>query len=135
MLQKIDKQLLQSIFNFFIEVKKGIETDEIEAKVPLVIQKKSIEEIRKKLSSLEEEEPELQLDEESIISLLSQDVVVLENVRDFVIDAIGNELMNRIRADDLSIKKYDIENKMRLANIVPSNIKQPVIYHCTFINC
>ena len=51
----------------------------------------------------------------------------LENVRDFVVDTIGNELMNKVRADDLSMKKYDIENKMRLANIVPSNIKQPVI--------
>lgn len=116
-----------NVFNFFIEVKKGIETDEVEPKAPLVIQKKSIEEVRKKLSFLEEEEPELQLDEESIISLLSQDVAVLENVRDFVIDAIGFELMNRIRADDVSIKKYDIENKMRMANIVPSIIKQPVI--------
>ncbi len=116
-----------SIFNFFIDEKKGIMIDEIEPNTPLVIQKKSIEEIRKELSSLEEEEPELQLDEESIISLLNQDVVVLENVRDFVVDTIGNELMNKVRADDLSMKKYDIENKMRLANIVPSNIKQPVI--------
>lgn len=116
-----------SIFNFFIDEKKGIVIDEIEPNAPLVIQKSSIEKIRKDLSSLEEEEPELQLDEESIISLLNQDVVVLENVRDFVVDTIGNELMNKIRADNLSIKKYDIENKMRLANIVPSNIKQPVI--------
>lgn len=69
----------------------------------------------------------MRLDEEAIISLLNQDVVVLENVRDFVVDTIGNELMNKVRADDLSMKKYDIENKIRLANIVPSNIKQPVI--------
>ena len=116
-----------SIFNFFIDEKKVIVTDEIEPSTPLIIQKKSIEKIRKELSSLEAEEPELQLDEESIISLLTQDVVVLENVRDFVIDTIGTELMNKVRTDDLSIKKYDIENKMRLANIVPTNIKQPVI--------
>ena len=46
--------------------------DEIEPDTPLVIQKKSIEEIRKELASLEEEEPELQLDEEAIISLLNR---------------------------------------------------------------
>nr|WP_246231523.1 HDIG domain-containing metalloprotein [Sporosarcina jiandibaonis] len=116
-----------SVFNFFIDVKKNIEADVIEPQTPLVIQKSSVEEIREKLSSLEEEEPELQLDDESIRSLLNQEVVVLENVRDFVIDSIGNELMNKIRADDLSMKKYDIENKIRLANIIPMNIKQPVI--------
>ncbi|WP_210469020.1 HD family phosphohydrolase [Sporosarcina sp. 6E9] len=119
--------IAENVFNFFIEVKKGIETDDVEPKAPQVIQKKSIEEVREKLSFLEEEEPELQLDEESIISLLSQEVVILENVRDFIIDAIGFELMNKIRTDDLSIKKYDIENKIRIANIVPSTIKQPVI--------
>ena len=116
-----------SIFNFFIDEKKVIVTDDIEPNTPLVIQKNSIEKIRKELASLEEEEPELQLDEDSIISLLNQDVVVLENVRDFVIETIGNELMDKVRADDLSIKKYDIENKIRLANIVPTNIKQAVI--------
>ncbi|MBO1914283.1 hypothetical protein J4G37_56875, partial [Microvirga sp. 3-52] len=108
--------IAENVFNFFIEVKKGIETDDVEPKAPQVIQKKSIEEVREKLSFLEEEEPELQLDEESIISLLSQEVVILENVRDFIIDAIGFELMNKIRTDDLSIKKYDIENKIRIAN-------------------
>ena len=106
--------------------KKGIRLS-IEPNTPLAIQKNSVEEVREELSSLEEEEPELRLDEESIISLLSQDVAVLENVRDFVIDTIGNELMNKVRADDLSKKKYDIENKIRLANIIPSTIKQPVI--------
>lgn len=116
-----------SIFNFFIDEKKEIVIDEIEPNTPLVIQKSSIEKMRKELSSLEEEEPELHLEEESITNLLNQDVVVLENVRDFVIETIGNELMNKVRTDDLSIKKYDIENKIRLANIVPSNIKQPVI--------
>jgi cyclic-di-AMP phosphodiesterase PgpH len=119
--------IAENVFNFFIEVRKGIGTEDVEPKAPLVIQKKSIEGVREKLSFLEEEEPELQLDEESIISLLSQDVAVLENVRDFVVDAIGFELMNKIRADDLSIKKYDFENKIRIANIVPSTIKQPVI--------
>ena len=69
----------------------------------------------------------MKLDDESISSLLSQDVVVFENVRDFVVETIGNELMKKVRSEDLSMKKYDIENKMRLSNIVPTNIKQPVI--------
>ena len=126
-ISKNRQAIAASIFNYFIDEKKGIMIDEIEPDTPLAIQKKSVEEIRKELSSLEEEEPELQLNEEAIISLLNQDVVVLENVRDFVVDTIGNELMNKVRTDDLSMKKYDIENQMRLANIVPSNIKQPVI--------
>ena len=126
-ISKNRQAIAASIFNYFIDEKKGIMNDEIERDTPLAIQKKSVEEIRHELSSLEEEEPELQLDEEAILSLLNQDVVVLENVRDFVVDTIGNELMNKVRADDLSMKKYDIENKMRLSNIVPSNIKQPVI--------
>lgn len=124
---KNHQAIAASIFNFFIEVKNEVVVDEIEPKVPLVIPEKSIADMRKNLAIIAENEPELRLDEESIISLLNQDVVVLENVRDFVVDSIGHELMNKVRKDDLSIKKYDIENKIRLANIVPSNIKQPVI--------
>ena len=124
---KNHQAIAESIFNFFIEVKNEIDVDDVEPKVPLVIPEKSIADMREKLSFIEEEQPDLKLDDESISNLLSQDIVVLENVRDFLVDAIGNELADKVRSEDLAMKRYDIENKMRLSNIVPTNIKQPVI--------
>ena len=116
-----------SIFEFLIEVKKDTSTevpnpDELEE-----LEKKSIDKMRENLTSLEEEEPELQLNDGEIGNLLAEDINTLVDVQKLIVDSLGNILIEPVRTEDLTVAKYEVERLIRLSNKLPSNIEQTVI--------
>lgn len=110
-----------SIFDFLIEVKKE-NVDEAEQP-----KEQSIEKMREKLKGLEKEEPDLQLSDQAIADLLAEEVEVLQNIKQAVIDVISAELAKPLRAQDLNFSKYEVERNLRLTNVVPLKIEQPVM--------
>ncbi|AOV07887.1 HD family phosphohydrolase [Sporosarcina ureilytica] len=116
-----------SIFDFLIDVKKEMVSDNAETEEEIKITEKSVEAMREKLSALEEEEPELQLSDEAIANLLSEDINILEGIKASVVKVLGEELSKPLRTTDLTFAKYEIERQLRLSNTIPTQIEQPVI--------
>lgn len=109
-----------SIFDYLIAMKKNIEADKTTVE-------KSTKEMREKLTSLEKEEPDLQLNDEAVSVLLAEDVNVLMEIQKYIVEALGIELSKPVRSEDLSAMKYDVERQIRLSNLVPTKIEQPVV--------
>lgn len=118
-----------SIFDFLIEVKKDILLAEDEEKKEEIEKSKAkaIETMRQKLTALEKEEPELQLSNEAIADLLKEDVTVLEDVKNAVVQFVGDELAKPLRTSDLTFAKHDVERQINLSNAIPSSITKYVV--------
>ena len=116
-----------SLFDLFIEVKSDIESDTSDQTKSSSEKEIPIDEIRKRLISLEKEEPELQLSDEAIVNLLAEDVEVLSSIKELLVESVGEELARPIRASDLTAVKYDMERKIRYSNSIPPKIEQTII--------
>lgn len=116
-----------SLFDFFIEVKKETDDAFLDPEASEEIRKKPIDDMRKKLVSLEEKEPELQLSDEAIANFLAEDVEVLEWIQKVIVGVVGTELSKPVRTTDLTLAKYEIERQIRLVNKIPENLEQPII--------
>lgn len=119
--------IAKSIFEFLTEAKKGIDPDSQESGEPINKDSSLVNEVRAKLASLEEEEPELQLQDEEIADLLAIDQTVLGNVEKKLVELVGSELTKPVRTADLMMVKNDVERQIRLSNSIPSQIEQPII--------
>ena len=119
--------IARSLFDIIIDVKKGAGSNFLDPELSESDRKKPIAEIREKLLSLVEEEPELQLSDEDIASFLAEDVEVLERIQKAIVGIVGEELSKPVRTADLTLARYEIERQIRLVNQVPETLEQPVI--------
>lgn len=108
------------IFDHLITIKEKIVAEEITLD-------QATKDMREKLNSLEKEEPELQLNDEAVNLLLTEDVNVLAKIQKFIVNALGDELNKPVRTEDLSSVKNELERKIRLSNLVSTKIEHPII--------
>lgn len=112
--------IANSIFDYLIEIKKGIVAEKITLD-------ESTKSMREKLESLEKEEPELQLNDEAVTLLLAEDVAVLKKIQKFIVNALDVELSEPVRQEDVSARKNEMERQIRLSNLVSTKMEQPII--------
>lgn len=116
-----------SIFDILIEVQGKYEEAIEKSEKPDEIMPKAIAEVKEKFVSLEKEEPELQLNDGAITNFLTEKVDVLKEIQAVVVNVIGKELEKPIRVTDLPMTKYEAERQVRLENVLPKNLEQPVV--------
>ncbi|MFS0575261.1 HDIG domain-containing metalloprotein [Sporosarcina sp. 179-K 3D1 HS] len=116
-----------SIFDILIEVKNGNAARKKEAEKPAITQKEQIAEVRKQLARLEEEEPDLNLNDSTIAILLAQDTEILTKIQDNLVSVIGETLSRPIRTADLASVQYEVERRLRLSDAIPSSVLQTVV--------
>lgn len=128
---KIRQAIAASLFDFIIEAKeeneKSAADTEDGAEVKTKSRSEQIKEIRQKLKKLEEEEPNLRLTDDAIISLLKEDPSDLRNMQQELTKIIGDELSKPIRSGDLASVRYEVERKLRLSDAIPSDQLQTLI--------
>ena len=74
--------------------------------------------MRKKLSILEKEEPGLRLSDEAISNLLAKNTrCITEICKDVLSIVIGEELSKPVRTGIYPLSRYEVERKLRLADI------------------
>lgn len=116
-----------SIFDFLIEAKEvELELDENQD-VLKTVRTEQVAEVRKRFAELEEKEPGLRLSNETITGLLALDIATLTTIKDHLVEILGEELSKPIREENLSTSRYEIERKLRLAEVIPSSELQSVL--------
>lgn len=119
------RAIVDSVFDFFIDEKKAlIEKNDNENPE---IKEKSVAKVREKLKGLEKEESSLQLTDGAIADLLSEDVNMLEALKEEVGEAIVAELSKPIRATDLTFSKYEVERQLRVSYKIPDHLEPSII--------
>ncbi|WP_231860322.1 HD family phosphohydrolase [Bacillus sp. OxB-1] len=116
-----------SIFDSLLEVKNENAAQDRESGKPGLTQKEQIAEIRQKLASLEEEEPNLNLNDNTISNLLALDTEAIMKTQEKLVSAIGTTLSKPIRTADLASAQYEVERQLRLSDSIPPSVLQTVI--------
>jgi putative nucleotidyltransferase with HDIG domain len=116
-----------SLFDFLIEVKNDKEPDQSETEVQVKSDKEQVAEMRTKLASLEEEEPNLRLSDDAISTLLSQKTESLLEAQNVLVSVMGEELSKPVRTADLSTVRYEVERKISLKESIPPAVQQTLI--------
>lgn len=119
--------IAKSIFDSLIEMKNDNAMRKNDPDNSILTQKQQIAEIREKLASLKEEEPNLNLNDNTIAILLSLDTENLINVQDSLVSIIGESLSKPLRTADLSTVQYEVERRLRLSDAIPPSVLQTVI--------
>jgi hypothetical protein len=116
-----------SIFDILIEAKElQLEIDENQDDLKNS-QKDQVADVRKRFAELEEKEPGLRLSNETIASFLALEPAILMNIKNHLVEILGEELSKPIREESLSISRYEIERKLRLVDAIPSSELQSVL--------
>jgi len=115
-----------SIFDFLIKVKSDAGNGVLKSGASNDDVQKALDVMRKNLVTLEEEEPNLYLNDEAITNLLMEDADTLLTVQKRLVNIVGEELEKPVRTGDLTTAKYDVERKIRLSDSIPLNIQQTV---------
>ena len=116
-----------SIFDSLLEVKNESADRNKESGKPVFTQKEQIAEVRKKLASLKEEEPDLNLNDNTLSNLLALDTEDIVKTQDKLVSVIGTTLSKPIRTADLASAQYEVERQLRLSDSIPPSVLQTVI--------
>ncbi|WP_342511283.1 HDIG domain-containing metalloprotein [Sporosarcina sp. FSL K6-1522] len=116
-----------SLFDIIVGVKSSSVSDSASKDEKAAPTKEQVAEIRKQFASLEKEEPSLRLTDDAIVALLAQDIDVLLKMEHALVTIIGEELAKPIRTTDLSTVRYEVEQKLRLSDAIPSTSLQTLI--------
>ena len=114
--------ITESIFDAAIEVKQKPINQEEEAGVRL-----AIEELKKELKALEDNEHYVRLSDESLRVLLSQYVSSLRDVRDNLTPIIEESLSKPIRSEDLSSEREKVVQEVRNTFQYPESFMNVIV--------